>query len=109
MRKAFLSITTTVVMAAGGAVATAPSASADTENCVTRSEYRRVDRGTPKSRVHRIFDIDGKRQAVARSGGYVSEIRSYRTCSEYSAVSISYEKRPGGVFRLAGKSAIWVG
>lgn len=108
MKKVIASLAAGVV-ASFGVVATAPAASADTGTCVTRTEYRQVSRGMTKAKVHRIFDIDGKRQAIARSGGYVSEIRNYKTCSQYSAVSIAWDKKPGGVFRLSAKSAVWVG
>ncbi len=85
-------------------VATSPAAAAqDTPRCVTKKEYRKVHKGMTKKRVHRIFDTRGRRDAFAQSGGHTAEIRSYRTCSRFSAVSISY-----GDGRLDGKSAVWV-
>ncbi len=84
-------------------------ASADTPDCVTRAEYRKVHRGDSKPRVHRIFDVRGKREAISSSGGYKSEIRSYRTCSRFSAVSIAWEKKPNRPWRLSAKSAVWSG
>ena len=86
-----------------------PAEAADTPTCVTRAEYRAVSRGMTKARVHQIFDIAGHRDAISWAGGYGAEIRSYRPCSRYSAVSIAYEKRPGGVWRLSAKSAVWSG
>jgi hypothetical protein len=79
-------------------------AQADTPGCVTRAEYRHVHKGTTKHRVAVIFDTAGKREAIAHSGGYTEEIRTYKTCSRYSAVAISY-----GNGRLDAKSAVWVG
>jgi hypothetical protein len=80
----------------------APTAYADTPGCVTRAEYRHVHKGMAKARVHRIFDVDGKRQAIAHSGGSTSEIRSYRTCIRFSSVAVSY-----GNGHVNGKSAVW--
>ena len=84
-------------------------AQADTPGCVTRAEYRAVTKGMTKARVHKIFDTDGRRQAISTSGGYAFEIRSYKTCAPYSAVSVGFEKKPGGVLRMSNKSAVWVG
>jgi hypothetical protein len=90
-----------------GFVGTAKAA--DTPGCVTRAEYRSVHAGDRMSRVHRIFDIRGRRMSIATSGGFASQIRSYKTCSQFSSVAIAYDKEPGGVWRLAAKSAVWVG
>ena len=79
------------------------AAQADTPGCVTRAEYSHVHKGTTKARVSRIFDTSGHRQVIARSGRFTSEIRSYRTCSRYSVVSISF-----GNGKLDAKSAVWV-
>lgn len=49
-------------------------------NCVTRGEYRRVERGMTKDRVHRIFDFRGRRDSLFRTGRRVDEFRSYRLC-----------------------------
>jgi hypothetical protein len=91
-----------------GVIALAPAASADTEGCVVRSEYQKVHKGMRKSSVQRIFDTNGNRQAIAHSGGYTSEIRSYRTCSQYSAVSVAFDSGPGEPLRVSAKSAVWV-
>jgi hypothetical protein len=81
----------------------APAAHADTAGCVTKSEYRKVNKGMSKTRVHRIFDTDGRREAIARSGRFTSEIRTYRTCSRFSSVALSF-----GNGQVDGKSAVWV-
>lgn len=108
MKKIFaLAAGTAVIL--GGTTLIAPAAQADTPGCVTRAEYRSVQKGMPKAKVHGIFDIDGRRISIATSGGYASEVRTYRTCSPYSTVAISWSKRPGGVWKLAAKSAVWVG
>lgn len=79
-----------------------------TPGCVTKSEYKKVKKGMTQKKVTATFGTAGKREARATSGGYVSEIRSYRTCDRYSAVAIAFEKKPGGVLRLSAKSAVWV-
>lgn len=90
-------------------VAPAPVASAATPGCVTKAEYQKVKKGTPKTKVAKTFGTAGKRISIASSGGFSSEIRSYKTCSKYSVVSIAFDKVPGGVFKLSAKSAVWVG
>lgn len=94
--------------AAAGMIATlAPATAAqaaDTPGCVTRAEYGAVKKGFTKARVANIFDVAGKRQAFATSGGFTSEIRSYKTCQRFSAVSIAYDNG-----KLSAKSAVWVG
>jgi hypothetical protein len=99
---------TAAAISSFGVVAVAPVALADTPGCVTHSEYRHVHKGMKKTRVHRIFDTIGHRDAIAHSGGYTSEIRSYKTCSPYSAVSIAYDAGPNEPLRLSAKSAVWV-
>lgn len=104
-------VAASVVFIAGSAIAL-PAAHAeggDQRPCVTRGEYRAVHKGMTKAKVQAIFDTKGKRQAIAWSGGYASEVRSYRTCSPYSAVSVAFDKRPGRPFKLSAKSAVWTG
>jgi len=84
-----------------------PAVAADSPNCVSRSEYRKVHRGDGKNKVHRIFDIDGRRQAISQGGGYAFEVRSYKSCTKYGAVSIGFEKEGGGKWKLSSKSAVW--
>jgi hypothetical protein len=79
-----------------------PTAQADTPRCVTKGEYRQVHRNTRMPRVHRVFDVRGRRVAYARVGRFTSEVRVYRTCRRGGAVSVSYGNR-----RLKGKFAIW--
>lgn len=95
---------------AGGTVAFVPTASAanKTPGCVTKAEYKKAKKGMTKAHVKNIFGTGGKREARASSGGYVDEIRSYKTCSKWSAVAISFEKKPGHKLVLAAKSAVWV-
>jgi hypothetical protein len=86
----------------GLTVATAPAASADTPGCVTRTEYRSVQRGWTMEHVHRVFDTKG---SLSYSGyGLVS--RDYKPCAKYAYVSVDYERR-NGVFYVDGKSAYW--
>jgi len=96
------------VVAAAGLAVPATSAQADTPGCVTRTEYRSVSRGWTKARVDRRFDTAGHRMAIASSGGYSTSIWNYRTCSQFSAVSISYDKHGSGSWVLTAKSAVWV-
>jgi len=87
------------------------SANADTPGCVTRAEYRAVSKGMTISKVASIFDTSGTRQAISTtSGGYASQVRSYKTCAAYSAVSIAYSRSGWGKpWKLSVKSAVWSG
>lgn len=60
-----------------------------------------------KTKVHKIFGTDGKREAISTAGGYASEVRSYNSCTAFGAVSIAFSKNPGGSFKLSAKSAVW--
>ena len=49
-------------------LAFAPIAAADTPGCVTRSEYRAINKDDSIARVHRIFDTDGRKIGGAKGG-----------------------------------------
>jgi CRISPR/Cas system CMR-associated protein Cmr3 (group 5 of RAMP superfamily) len=88
---------------ASGVVASAPAASADTAGCVSKTEYKKVSKGTNMQRVHRIFDTAGRQSYV----GYGSQLREYKPCgSRYGFVHITYDKR-NGAWYLDSKSAYW--
>jgi hypothetical protein len=90
-----------------GVMAPMAPAQADTPSCVTRKEYRKVHRGDTIKKVHRIFDIKGRQDAIAHSGGYHTQIRSYHTCSQWSAVSVSFDRNGNNPWKLSAKSAVW--
>lgn len=79
-----------------GVVAFAPSASADTPKCVTRTEFQRVDFWDNKSHVHSVFDTIGHR---AENDSY-GETRQYRTCKggSRSYVTVDYKFARQGVW-----------
>ncbi len=96
-------------LAVAGVLVAVPS-TAHAAGCVSKAEFSAVKKGWPESKVHSKFGTAGKRTAIASSGGYASEVRSYNGCgSTYNVVAVSYDREPGGVFRLAAKSAVWVG
>jgi len=100
-----------VVVAAALAASTlgfAPTASADSPGCVSRSEFGSVRLGMTKPRVHGVFDTAGRRVSIATSstGRFFGEIRMYRRCSRGSSFAVSWTKRPGGVWKMDAK---WVG
>ena len=106
----FLSAIALVLVALAFApLAFAPLAAADTPGCVTRSEYRAVYEDDSIARVHRIFDTDGRKIGGAKGGGFVSQVRSYRTCRPLSSVVIQYDRSRGTIWKLTAKSADWVG
>lgn len=109
MKKIVVTACASLALLAGTAAAppTASAANA-TPGCVTKSEYKKAKKHMTKKHVAKIFGMNGKREVRAESSGYVTEIRSYKTCSEYSVVAISFDKKPGGVLRLTAKNAVWV-
>jgi len=91
MNAALVGTTVAVASLAGMA---AP-ASADTPRCVTRNEFRQIETGMKKERVHRIFDISGQ-PAGGFAGGYT---RWYASCRAVhsgggdSGAGVSYDGR----------------
>lgn len=91
-----------VALIAGTGVTLAPAAQADTKGCVTQKEFRQVKKGMTKRKVARIFDTKGTQDAISSAGGYTFEIRSYRACTQFGAVSIGFANG-----KLDVKSAIF--
>lgn len=79
------------VVLAGGGLAIAAPAGADTGDqrpCVTNREYNRISKGMTKARVQDIFDTKGT--FLFRNPGYVhNEAKEYRGCSGY-IVQVQY-------------------
>lgn len=100
-----LSITPVLVVGSS----TSADAAIARAGCVSKAEFNAVRKGWRESAVHDKFGTVGKRVSIATSGGYSSELRTYQGCgSSFNVVSVAYNKKPGGVFRLAAKSAVWV-
>jgi hypothetical protein len=89
-----------------GAVAVASPASADTGKCVTKAEFREVQKGMKKLRVRRIFDIRGE------SAGHRSRVytRFYGSCEARrigGGDGGAYVKYKRATNRVVGKR--WIG
>ncbi len=110
MFRKFIAAAAVAIAMLAGSVTFAPTASADTEGCVTRAEFRSVRNGWSADRVHRVFDTNGRQTYFYGGGPYSnpSQGRDYRACVQprYSLVSVDYEKRRG-VWRVTGKFAYW--
>lgn len=91
-----MATTTTLGLAAPTAEA------ADTPGCVSQKEFKQVKKGMSKKAVARIFDTKGKREVISKGGGYTFEIRSYKTCAQFGAVSIGFSNG-----KLDNKSGIF--
>ena len=85
---------TTVILGASAAEAN--------PGCVTQAEFKKAKKGMKVKRVHGIFDTKGRRDVISHAGGYTFEIRSYKTCSPFGAVSVGYENG-----KLSTKSAVF--
>lgn len=86
-------------------------AQADTEGCVTKSEFGKVRKGWAIKRVHRVFDTAGKQSwftgAYPSLGIPAEQGREYRHCaSQYSIVTVDFTKK-SGVWRVSRKDAYW--
>jgi hypothetical protein len=86
--------------------ATVGSANAAT-GCVSKAEYKKAHRGMTKQKIDHIFGTSGHRQAGATSGGYRSEVWSYRPCTQFSAVSLSFSGTTRSPLKMDAKSAVW--
>lgn len=78
----------------------APATAAD--SCVSQREFASVKKGFSKAKVARVFGTKGSREAISRGYGVTIEIRSYRACTRFGAVSVSFENG-----RLSAKSAVF--
>ncbi len=89
--RSLIAVALTGAISSFGAVSLAPSASADTPGCVTRKEFKKVERGMSKNRVARIFDTKGRQSSSFRSGGDIYQTRKYNPCPRYSYVNVDYK------------------
>ena len=105
MRKFVLLVALAAIASPIALTAAPASANPGSPGCVTRTEYRQVHKGMTPRQVSRKIGMRGHRDAGASSGGYRSEVWSYKTCQRYSAVAISYSGY--GTPRLDYKSAVW--
>ena len=91
----------------GGSMLIAPSASADTEGCVTRREVSNIHKGWKMKRVHRLFDVKGRVSSVDTGFGRPTMTRAYDPCPRFSFIDVTYKKRRSGVWRVSSKSAFF--
>ncbi|WP_296606951.1 hypothetical protein [Nocardioides sp.] len=109
MRKTLPSLADLALVATGALTtigATTSTASAATA-CVTKAEYKKAKKGMTKTKIDHMFGTKGHREAGATSGGYRSEVWSYRPCTQYSAVSLAFSGRSGGPLTMDAKSTVW--
>lgn len=83
-------------------------ANADTAGCVTRSEFRKVDKGMTQERVRGIFDTNGRSTVIQTDPvtGVKRTKRLYITCGSGLTVrfaEVRYVKRSDS-WRVSGKS-----
>ena len=79
----------------------APMAQADTPRCVSRHEYDRVAKGMTMTKVHAIFDTNGKKTGL----GAPNQLYYYRPCTSQGVVQVVYTQAG----RVVSKSAHWFG
>lgn len=90
-----------VILFVVGSMFIAPMpATADTPDCVVRSEFRHVHRGLSRTRVRRIFDTAGRLNSIA--GGH--EVRTYRACHRPRQSFVSVHFSNG---KVIAKFAVW--
>lgn len=88
--KKSIAIAICTVMALCG-LGAAPASANGSPGCVTSREFAKVRNGMSKDTVATKFGTRGKRETIARSGGYSIEIRSYHTCTAYGSVAVSFD------------------
>lgn len=112
MRKTIVTICTAAAFVAVGSFAPADASTAGESNtesagtvqaaargCASRAEFRRVRHHMTRTRVSHILDSKGKLSLVFAG----SQTRDYRTCARFSSISVSYDRGPGGVWRVTDK------
>jgi hypothetical protein len=104
----------TIIAAVAGVLLAAPlavaaPASAGTPGCITKPEFQTIRKGWTQAHVHSYIGTVGKRSVISSSGGYVFEVRTYKVCaSQFSIVSMGFDKEPGTPMRLSAKTGVWV-
>lgn len=74
-------------------------AHADTPTCVTKPEYKAVDKGWTRARTHRVFDTDG--WVFSWHDGIRTRI--YLPCGDWSPSVFVFYRYRDGAWRVAGK------
>ncbi len=92
-------------------VVLAAPAQADTPDCVSRAEFRAVQKGWSITRVANRFDVTGVQTYYASGDASIDwpayQSRKYNPCPKYSGVYVDFEKEAGDVWRVVSKSAYW--
>lgn len=88
-----------VVFALSALVTVGGPAEAATKGCVTRSEYRAIEKGMTRAQVERAFDARRSKPGDGGAGGYS---RIYRACDQEHGVVVEYAVGAGGVPRFDG-------
>lgn len=103
-----LALAAASVGAAAAVLVPVTAASANTTpTCITRAEYRNVHKGMTLDRIKRITGIAGHRQVFSTSGRYSSQIRNFKTCSQFSVVTMAFDKTGANPWHMSAKSAVW--
>ena len=100
MRRRIATVALAATIATSGLVL--PATPAQAGECVSRTEYRRVNRGMSKTRVHRIFGFDGRQTMSYRLFGNLYTDRQYKTCTRFGFASVSYKNG-----NVKSKFVIW--
>jgi hypothetical protein len=90
------------------AAAAAPAAPARHHHCATHRQFRKVHKGQTIARVARELGHRGHIESKATSGGFRTEIRSYKTCGEFNIIDVDFSANPHRALRVDAKSGVWV-
>ena len=63
---------------------------AQADTCVSSKEFSKIKNGMTEPQVKSLTGTNGTVSASAGSGKYKVVLRSYKACTKYGAVSISY-------------------
>ncbi len=74
----------------GLAAATMAIVPAHADTCVSAKEFSKIKNGMTEAQVKKLTGTNGTVSASAGSGKYKVVLRSYKTCTKFGAVSISF-------------------
>ncbi len=74
----------------GLAAATMAIGPAHADTCVSAKEFSKIKNGMTEAQVKKLTGTNGTVSASAGSGKYKVVLRSYKTCTKFGAVSISF-------------------
>jgi len=95
-----------VVTAVAIVLVVIPATQAQAAGCVSRTEFRKIDRGMTITRVTNIFGTDGSSFGQIQGPNYKYKSQMYDKCQTIPGLATVKYRKPldGGTWRVTGKS-----